>query len=497
MLFYNPSDQYSSFDMWAIQAENQWYVYHLQSVRPDAEDVRPINYGYCISKDLMNFTYCGEALRNDEEWEKAIPYAGDVIRRGDKYYMLYSATSGYSNGDGIGLAVSDDLVHWEKYADNPVMQFPDERWYEGHIPGSVTGMINLRDVHFINDICDDEYVYICFAAATGNTDAYRSGCIGLARSRNMTDWEYLPPLYAPHRYTLMEVPRVFRLGDKYILTWLCAPWYGARTDSDMDCRAQHGGETQIHYAVADHPLGPYTLAEQPCMFRGMYSPFVIDPVEQNGKPYLLSTMFRYHDTPADPRMHGGLLPALPLEYREGPVCLFSEELMKYYPSRVSVTGAPIQIPYPQCSTSSGRVSFTDAALCALPLTQPMMRTVAGMKLHLTKGRAGLLIRYNDNPKSAFGVLYDRKRNEIEFVRLSGFHKAFNLFTCERHPAYAACPDEVQLQVIAEKEHILVFVDGALRGTYSFPSDKKGSFGLLVENASGFIALDDWYTSQIQ
>lgn len=496
MLYYQPTHQSACIDMWSIQKDGIWYTYHLQELRPGCTGKR-LGYGMCVSEDLMDYTYRGEVIAPDASWESGALYAGDVLKWHGKYHMIYSGgrmTDG-NDVDSMGYAASDDLENWEVYAGNPVMHAPDERWYEGNRPGCITHKINLRDPHFIRDACNEEYVYMCFAGATNDADNYRSGCIGLARSKNMIDWEYLPPLFAPEKYTLMEVPRVFRSGGKYILTWLSAPWYGMRSDADMEDRHQYWDEVSLHYAVADHPLGPYTMPEQPVLFRGMYVPYVINPVEHEGELMMMSTMFIWHgDAQGSYRTWGGLLPAMPIVYDGVLKVLFPQKLMKYYPNELPLEYNLPQYPYPQCELCDSVVELNDAALCALPLTGAENEVAAQMQVTLTAGRAGLLMRFDADKRLGYGVLFDHDRNEIEFVKIHPkFAKAMILQTQERHPAYAVNPEKIELRVIAATDRVLVFVDGVLRATYSFPEIGPGAFGVLTECAQGQVQPGKWYT----
>lgn len=72
-----------------------------------------------------------------------------VVRVKDKWHMYYSGNRGIGAGlssfPGMGLATSDDLIHWEKYSDEPILApsgipgTPDEVGIAG------AGMITLPD----------------------------------------------------------------------------------------------------------------------------------------------------------------------------------------------------------------------------------------------------------------------------------------------------------------------------------------------------------------
>ena len=51
----------------------------------------------------------------------------------------------------------------------------------------------------------------------------------------------------------------------------------------------------IHYAVADKPLGPYWLPDDPTLFRGLMSPYVIYLVHDEGQVMLIPTIFKQEE----------------------------------------------------------------------------------------------------------------------------------------------------------------------------------------------------------
>jgi len=65
------------------------------------------------------------ALVQDQSWETAPPHTLSVVQVNSKGYT-YWGYYGLADGGGVGLARSDDLVHWTKYSGNPL--FLNGRW---------------------------------------------------------------------------------------------------------------------------------------------------------------------------------------------------------------------------------------------------------------------------------------------------------------------------------------------------------------------------------
>ena len=92
----------------------------------------PWRIGYAESKDGISW------VRNDEpvldtgqygEWDESGVSYPRVIKEGNKYILWYSGINGGSLR--IGIALSGDGIHWEKSADNPVIDIGDEgKWDE-------------------------------------------------------------------------------------------------------------------------------------------------------------------------------------------------------------------------------------------------------------------------------------------------------------------------------------------------------------------------------
>lgn len=67
-----------------------------------------------------------------------------VTRHKGKFYMFYTACSTREAGrvQRTAMAVSPDLINWEKYDGNPVLS-ADSRWYENELGDKI--MVSWRD----------------------------------------------------------------------------------------------------------------------------------------------------------------------------------------------------------------------------------------------------------------------------------------------------------------------------------------------------------------
>lgn len=132
----------------------------------------------------------------EAQWfEKLIQYKSSVFedpdrRFGKRFVMFYNA-GGINPANGlkaerIGLALSDDMVHWERYAGNPV--------YAKEQPGTITGDAWLQRM-------DDLYVMFYFGAFREDRPYKAFNTFACSRDLlHWTDWEGEDLIYPTKRY---------------------------------------------------------------------------------------------------------------------------------------------------------------------------------------------------------------------------------------------------------------------------------------------------------
>lgn len=198
---------------------------------------------HAVSRDGLSWQPLPAALRtgdpgaddDDQIWTMSVTPRPD--RPG--WVMLYTALSSADQGrvQRVAIAESDDLRHWRKRPDLPVIA-ADPQWYEAD-PASV-GTVSWRDPKPLR-IEDGYLATICAREATGPLP--RRGCAGLLTSSDLEHWETQPPLFTPRRYWDLECPQLFRVESPAGPRW-------ALVAAIMEDRS-------LRYWLADNPLGPY------------------------------------------------------------------------------------------------------------------------------------------------------------------------------------------------------------------------------------------------
>ena len=187
-------------------------------------------------------------------WDDLATWTGSVIEHDRRWYMLYTGISRADAGliQRIGLAVSDDLMTWDKHPGNPVIE-ADGRWYELLDLTSWRDQ-SWRDPWLLRSPRDGAFhALITARAATGAADG--RGVVAHARSADLERWEVLPPVTAPGDFAQVEVPQLVQLGDRrHIL-------FSAHAEDHSQCRVSslgpgQGGTFTFTASAPGDPLRP-------------------------------------------------------------------------------------------------------------------------------------------------------------------------------------------------------------------------------------------------
>ncbi|MBC7318281.1 glycosyl hydrolase family 32 [Candidatus Bipolaricaulota bacterium] len=248
---YIPDDRYV-WDFWLIPHAGRYHLFHLQAPRGllDPEMRHGLaTVGHAVSEDLINWQYLGTALGPGRpgEWDDRAIWTGSIIEKEGLFYMLYTGTCRAENGkiQRIGLAVSRDLLHWERHPNNPVLE-ADMQVYES-AEESPFGELAWRDPYVIF------YQGTFLAAITARRnkgELKKRGCIATAYSDDLVRWRVGPPLDVPGGFAQMEVPQIICYRKRYYLLFSAvADWIEDKAIPKL---------TGTFYALASHPLGPYS-----------------------------------------------------------------------------------------------------------------------------------------------------------------------------------------------------------------------------------------------
>jgi len=191
---------------------------HLFYLNVSGHDV----VSHIVSDDGMHWRQLPNALHTGDPGEPDDDqiWTMHTFRWQGRFYMLYTCLAQAEDGriQRTGLAVSDDLIHWEKVPHNPVA-VPDPRWYEADLSGC--GRADWRDPF---PFIEGGVIHGLVCAHEKDGPFNRRGCVAHITSTDALHWRVRPPFYTPRVSSDFEVPCIFRLGGRYYLMGhICAP----------------------------------------------------------------------------------------------------------------------------------------------------------------------------------------------------------------------------------------------------------------------------------
>lgn len=348
------SDRWA-WDFWLAQDEDQFHLFFLNaphSLGDPSRRHRAARIGHAVSNDLHDWDVRGQAFDAGARgsFDETATWTGCVIKGDDDLWRMFYTGSRflhpephYANIETVGVAVSSDLVTWQKLP-GPITR-ADPRWYETYAPGTGWKEEAWRDPWVFRDPTGPGW-HMLVTARSNEGALDDRGVIGHAYSHDLQTWEVLPPLSDPGAgFGHLEVPQVVQIDGQWMLVFSCPPSHlsvdnPARRDNPgtwtvpvaaphehMDVRAARPLTSAHHYSgrlVADRDdrwsLMCFIGAEPGKDFRGVISDPVsvsidadgyltiddpnFDPARGNATPRSIRTPREMRRTD-DPKTHNG------------------------------------------------------------------------------------------------------------------------------------------------------------------------------------------------
>lgn len=163
-----------------------WMIYH--SYPGEGYETGPAEMGlaWCEDEDLLNWHRLDKPIFSWEggaDWEKGGLYKACLIENDSKYYMFYNAKDNPNKETKVdnehwkeqtGVAISDDMLNWERYDKNPILKVEANTW----------------ESRFVSDPCvmrdGDKWVMFYFGYDGKHAQD------GIAVSDDLLNWEKHP-----------------------------------------------------------------------------------------------------------------------------------------------------------------------------------------------------------------------------------------------------------------------------------------------------------------
>ena len=256
---------------------------------------------HLVSRDLRNWENAGYALRRGEagSWDDLRLATGSVIRHQGTYWMAYT---GHHSGDEpmvqrVGMASSADLYRWTKLPQNPVSEAS-----ASHYELMATGKrpkVHWRDPFLLPadaTLGTDAGVLQLITARRKDGPVTSRGTVAVTRSRDLRNWEVLPPLRHDRIAEEMEVPQVYPIGGRWHLLFCTCSGHERIPDLlDPAFKSRFPGHRfrcTDYSMVGDSPLGPFRIHGTGEVFAEAPAPwcYASQLVNFKGEWFLLATL---------------------------------------------------------------------------------------------------------------------------------------------------------------------------------------------------------------
>lgn len=415
-------------------------------------------YAHAASRDLVHWEELPMALEpgGPDEPDTDGCWTGSVIERGGTFHLFYTghvAKSAHYPSQSICHATSSDLVHWDKDPGNPLL-LPDRRWYED---------TDWRDP-FVFWNADADCYWALISAREKGTATPRRGCIAVATSRDLEDWEAGPPLWTPFAVGVPECPDLFRMGDRWYLIY-----------STMETR----------YRTAPRIRGPWKACWEETLDGPRF--YAAKTISDGKRRFLLGWLATREGETDEGKWEWGGLMATPRELSAAP-----DGSLAMSPNEGAVrefTDPALQSGEGSYAVRTGRwtqqegwlVGCAPAGFGFLLFHERLDDFFVSFTVTVSgaSGSAGLLLRMDDRLEAGYQLCLEPSRCR---VALRAWNPYGDTTPLQDRPLPSRAR-RLRCQVFVQGSAIEVFVNDRVSLTYRLYQRAAGSFGLYVQNGS--------------
>ena len=263
-LYPSPEGGYVGDVMPYVTDDGELELYYLYDTDINGQGYHPI-YKYS-TQDLSGFEDHGMVLDYGKmsDPDPALGTGSVMQDPSGLYHLFYTGHNDTGNGgkgkECVMHATSTDRENWEK-DESPLFFAP-----EGYSKD------DFRDPEVF--WVDKDQCYWLLIAANENT---LGGVVLKYTSRNLKNWEFIGPIFAPLKQYMCECPDLFQIGDYWYLTysWDCVTYYAMSDSIDGDSGIYQWAGNVMNHELVQHEDG--TL--------GVKAPEVYDNFFTADKPF--------------------------------------------------------------------------------------------------------------------------------------------------------------------------------------------------------------------
>ena len=257
-LYPAPPDAYVGDTMPFVTDDGQLELYYLYDTDHNGQGYHPV-YKYTTT-DLCGYEDHGQMLEFGlmSDPDPAIG-TGSVMQDQDGlYHLFYTGHNDVADSDTgkecVMHATSTDRENWTK--------IPEDTFYAPK--GYSRDDFRDPEVFWV----DEEQCYWMLIAARSS----QNGEVAKFTSTDLSHWEFCGPFYNPQEQYMLECPDLFKMGDKYYLTY------------SWDC--------VTYYAMSDSLNGPFTAPEDNVLDGSGFIFYAAKTAELDGKRFLCGWLGR-------------------------------------------------------------------------------------------------------------------------------------------------------------------------------------------------------------
>ena len=158
--------------------DRYWLMYHSYPRAGYEAGSAEVGLAWTQDEKLLDWHFCGQPVfswRDGAPWERGGLYKVNLVRANDRFYLFYNAKNHPEHGweEQTGMAVSDDLVHWTRCFDHPVLPVDPQAWDSKF----------ASDPQVLYDSREKQWVMFYYGLGE------LSACDGVAVSQDLYHWQ--------------------------------------------------------------------------------------------------------------------------------------------------------------------------------------------------------------------------------------------------------------------------------------------------------------------
>lgn len=263
-MLYRPRKE-RQWDSWIVYQRNLYFMFYINV---SENGTRWDGISLATSQDLLHWEEYGRVL---EKHEKAIWLGTGMVHKVKDYYIMNYSLEMPEGFQRIYFAKSYDLYHWDKV--EGVICEPDPGIYMTLPSETCDSFPRWDSLGIFEALSGKEPPYYAFCSSNlkGAKLVEKAGVLGLLTSDDGLHWKSLPPAYQnPEDFPSFEVPEYVAINGRHYALFCTSSYLGYRNDSRAEFAS--GG---TYYVVSDSKLGPYRLPKADPMLQGTRDHYMV------------------------------------------------------------------------------------------------------------------------------------------------------------------------------------------------------------------------------